>query len=196
VRNIRRYLKPQFGCLRCSRRGCFVCFFLHGGMHYLNSVLAVDQVQTALSLLLLELSGYCVNAVRRHVYAADVLVRCGVDKEGFRYPPYCTQTSNDPLMGAAVQIWSAMHRARSRRASWEMCAYTGLVVCAKRWRGASWRARPVGGWLCARLAAQACRAGHIGGGLPVGCAGLSQDVADVVTDGLVGQVQPGGDGAV
>jgi hypothetical protein len=53
-------------------------------MHYPNSVLAVDQVQTSLSLLLLELSGYYVNAVRRHVYAADVLVRRGVDKEGFR----------------------------------------------------------------------------------------------------------------
>jgi hypothetical protein len=22
----RRYLKPGFGCLHCSRRGCFVCF--------------------------------------------------------------------------------------------------------------------------------------------------------------------------
>ena len=27
----RRYLKPGFGRLRCSRRGCFVCFFLRGG---------------------------------------------------------------------------------------------------------------------------------------------------------------------
>jgi hypothetical protein len=30
------------------------------------------------------MSGYCVNAVRRHVYAADVLVRCGVDRDDFR----------------------------------------------------------------------------------------------------------------
>jgi hypothetical protein len=27
----RRYLKPGFGCLRCSRRGCFVCFSLRRG---------------------------------------------------------------------------------------------------------------------------------------------------------------------
>ena len=53
-------------------------------MHYLNSVSAASPVQTSLSLLFLELSGYCVNAVRLHVYAADVLVRCGVDRGGFR----------------------------------------------------------------------------------------------------------------
>ena len=27
----RRYLKLRFGCLRCSRRECFVCFYLRGG---------------------------------------------------------------------------------------------------------------------------------------------------------------------
>jgi hypothetical protein len=27
----RRYLKPEFGCPRCSRRGCFVCIYLRGG---------------------------------------------------------------------------------------------------------------------------------------------------------------------
>jgi hypothetical protein len=32
----------------------------------------------------LELSGYSVNAVRLHVYAANVLVRCSVDREGVR----------------------------------------------------------------------------------------------------------------
>ena len=37
-----------------------------------------------MSLLFLELSGYCINAVRLNVYAADVLVRCGVDKDDFR----------------------------------------------------------------------------------------------------------------
>ena len=27
----RRYLKPAFGCLRCNRRGCFVCILLRAG---------------------------------------------------------------------------------------------------------------------------------------------------------------------
>ena len=53
-------------------------------MRYLHSVLAASTVQTSLSLLFLELSGYCVNAVRLHVYAADALVRLGVDKDDFR----------------------------------------------------------------------------------------------------------------
>ena len=53
-------------------------------MHYLHSVSAADPVQVPLSLLFLELSGYCVNAVRLHVYAADVLVRLGVDRDDFR----------------------------------------------------------------------------------------------------------------
>ena len=37
-----------------------------------------------MSLLFLELSGYCVNAVRLHVSAADVLVRLGVDRDDFQ----------------------------------------------------------------------------------------------------------------
>ena len=41
-------------------------------------------VQVPLSLLFLELNGYRVNAVRRHVYAVDVLVRLGVDRDDFR----------------------------------------------------------------------------------------------------------------
>ena len=41
-------------------------------------------VRTSLSLLFLELSGYGVSAVRLHVYAADVLVRLGVDREDSR----------------------------------------------------------------------------------------------------------------
>jgi hypothetical protein len=41
-------------------------------------------MKVPLSLLFLELSGYYVNAVQLHVYAADVLVRCGVDRQGFR----------------------------------------------------------------------------------------------------------------
>ena len=52
--------------------------------HYLHSVSAAGPVQRPLSLLFLELNGYGLNAVRLHVYAADVLVRCGVDREGFR----------------------------------------------------------------------------------------------------------------
>ena len=52
--------------------------------HYLNSVSAAGLVQVPLSLLFLELSGYYVNAVQLHVNAADVLVRCGVDRDGFR----------------------------------------------------------------------------------------------------------------
>ena len=35
-------------------------------------------------LLFLELDGYYVNAVQIHVHAADVLVRCGIHREGFR----------------------------------------------------------------------------------------------------------------
>jgi len=53
-------------------------------MHYLHSVSAADRVQVPLSLLFLELIGYCLNALRLHVYAADVLVRLGVDRDDFR----------------------------------------------------------------------------------------------------------------
>ena len=52
--------------------------------HYLNSVSAAEPEQIPLSLLFLELISDCVNAIRLHVYAADVLVRRGVDREGFR----------------------------------------------------------------------------------------------------------------
>jgi hypothetical protein len=53
-------------------------------MHYLNSFSATGLVRSPLSLLFLELSGYWLNVVQRHVYAADVLVICGVDRDGFR----------------------------------------------------------------------------------------------------------------
>jgi hypothetical protein len=46
--------------------------------------LAAVPMQTSLSLLLLELSSYCVSAVRLHVNAADALVRCGVDRDDSR----------------------------------------------------------------------------------------------------------------
>jgi len=49
-----------------------------------NTSSAADPVQIPLSLLFFEFSGYCMNAVQLHVNAADVLVRRGVDREGFR----------------------------------------------------------------------------------------------------------------
>jgi hypothetical protein len=52
--------------------------------HYLNTVSAAEPEKNPLLLLFLELIGDCVNAARLHVYAADVLVRRGVDSEGFR----------------------------------------------------------------------------------------------------------------
>jgi len=52
--------------------------------HYLNSVSAADLAQIPSSLMFLELIGYCVSAVRIHVYAADILVRLGVDRDDFR----------------------------------------------------------------------------------------------------------------
>ena len=52
--------------------------------HYLNDVSAAGPTQIALLLMLFELSGYYVNTVQLHVHAADVLVRCGIDMEGFR----------------------------------------------------------------------------------------------------------------
>jgi hypothetical protein len=52
--------------------------------HYLNNVSAADPMQIPLSLLFFEFSGYCVNAVQLHVNVADVLVRRGVHREGFR----------------------------------------------------------------------------------------------------------------
>jgi len=52
--------------------------------HYLDSVSAAGPVRIPFSLLFLELTGYCVNAVQLHVHAADVLVRCGVDRDDLR----------------------------------------------------------------------------------------------------------------
>jgi hypothetical protein len=50
---------------------------------YLNSVSAAGPVRISLSPLFLEQSGYGVNAVQ-YVYAADVLVRLGVDRDDSR----------------------------------------------------------------------------------------------------------------
>ena len=52
--------------------------------HYLNSASAAGLMQIPLPLLFLELNGYYVNAVRLHVNAADILVRRGVNRDGFR----------------------------------------------------------------------------------------------------------------
>jgi hypothetical protein len=62
----------------------FCVLFAASWTRYLNSVSAAGPVQIPLPLLFLELSGYCVNAVKLHVYAADVLVRRGVDGDGFK----------------------------------------------------------------------------------------------------------------
>ncbi len=51
---------------------------------YLNRVFVADPVQIPLSLLFLALSGDYMNAIQLHVHAADVLVRCGIHREGFR----------------------------------------------------------------------------------------------------------------
>ena len=51
---------------------------------YLHSVSAADPAQIPLSLLFLELIGYFARAVRLHVYAADVLVRLGGDRDDSR----------------------------------------------------------------------------------------------------------------
>jgi hypothetical protein len=51
---------------------------------YLDNVSAACLAQIPLSLLFLDLSGYDVSAVQLHVNAADVLVRRGVDRDGFR----------------------------------------------------------------------------------------------------------------
>src|SRR5437867_4095758 len=58
------YLESESGRLRCKRRGCFVCIFPAWWTRYLDSVSAVRLAQIPLSLLFLELSGYCVNTVQ------------------------------------------------------------------------------------------------------------------------------------
>ena len=74
---------PNLGVFAVSAAGV-LCAFPAWWTRYLDSVSAARLVQVPLSLLFLELSGYCINAVRLHVYAADVLVRCGVDRDDFR----------------------------------------------------------------------------------------------------------------
>ena len=67
----------------------FCVHFAAWWTHYLDSVSTAEPGHIPLSLLFLELIGDCVKAIRLHVYAAGVLVRYGVDREGSRYPPNC-----------------------------------------------------------------------------------------------------------
>jgi hypothetical protein len=79
ARGIRRYLESESGCLRCKRRGCFVCLFLRGGR--ITWTASPPQASASfLSLLFFELSGYYVSTVWLHVNAADFLVRRRVDR--------------------------------------------------------------------------------------------------------------------
>ena len=74
---------PGLGVFAVAAAGVCVLFAVCWA-RYLNTVSAADPVQTLLSLLFLELSGYYMNPVQLHVHAADVLVRCGVHREGSR----------------------------------------------------------------------------------------------------------------
>jgi len=71
--NIRRIWSPNLGVFAVSVAGV-LCAFPAWWTRYLDSVSAARLAQIPLSLLFLELSGYGVNAVQRHVNAADVLV--------------------------------------------------------------------------------------------------------------------------
>jgi hypothetical protein len=71
---------PDLGVSAVAAAGV-LCAFPAWWTHYLHSVSAAGPVQDLLSLLFLELNGYYVDAVRLHVHAADVLVRCGVDRK-------------------------------------------------------------------------------------------------------------------
>jgi hypothetical protein len=82
---------PNLGVFAVSAEGVLYAFAAWR-TRYLDSVSAPRLARIPLSLLLLELSGYCVSAVQLHVHAADVLVRRCVHREGFRYPPNCEQT--------------------------------------------------------------------------------------------------------
>jgi len=74
---------PYFGVFAVAAAGV-LCAFPAWWTHYLDSVSAAGPVQIPFSLLLLELNGYCVNAVLLHVNAADVLVRRGIDGDDSR----------------------------------------------------------------------------------------------------------------
>ena len=90
TRNVRKNARsavvissPNLGVLAVAAAGA-LCAFAAGWTRYLNSASAADSVQIPLLLMFLELGDYYVNAVQLHVHAADVLVRRGVHREGFR----------------------------------------------------------------------------------------------------------------
>jgi hypothetical protein len=74
---------PNLGVFAVSAGGVLYAFAAWR-TRYLDSVSAVRLARTPFSLLFLELSSYYLNVVQRHVYAADVLVRCGVDRDDSR----------------------------------------------------------------------------------------------------------------
>ena len=77
------YLKPQSGCPRCSRQGCFVCILLPGGR--ITWTVSPPQAPCIpLVAAVFRTNGYCVNAVQLHVNAADLLVRRGMERDGSR----------------------------------------------------------------------------------------------------------------
>jgi hypothetical protein len=74
---------PNLGVFAVRAAGV-LCAFPAWWTRYLDSVSAARLAQIPLSLPFLELSGYGLNAVQRHVNATDVLVRRGVDRDGSR----------------------------------------------------------------------------------------------------------------
>jgi hypothetical protein len=60
-------------------------------------------VRADLSLLFLELSGYCVNTVHLHINAADVLVRRGIGSTASDITA-CTFRGSDGPDGCRVDI--------------------------------------------------------------------------------------------
>jgi len=72
---------PNLGVFAVSAAGVH---FRAWWTRYLDSVFAARLAHIPLSLLFLELSGYCMDAVQLHVNAADVLVRRGMDSGGSR----------------------------------------------------------------------------------------------------------------
>ena len=79
----RRNWTPNLGVFAVSAAGVLGAFPAWW-TRYLDSDSAAHLAQIPFSPLFLELSGYGVNADQRHVNAADVLVRRGVDRDGSR----------------------------------------------------------------------------------------------------------------
>ena len=100
--------------------------------HYLDSASAADPVRIPLSLLLSELSSCCVNAVRLHVTAANVLVRCGVDSDDSRQLPFCPVIlswelrAGEPFCGAGGAAVGA--RSPGRFTGWRSSVLAGAVA--------------------------------------------------------------------